>query len=75
LVFGLAARGRIGPGGLLYLATGVLGGYTTFSTFSLEAFTLLREGRAAAFALCTGGQVALGLVAAWAGMRLADLAP
>ncbi|MEH3117915.1 MAG: fluoride efflux transporter CrcB [Methylorubrum populi] len=28
----------------LFIATGILGGFTTFSTFSLEAFTLMQRG-------------------------------
>ncbi len=32
------------PQARLFVATGVLGGFTTFSTFSLEAFTLMERG-------------------------------
>jgi CrcB protein len=55
----------------LLLGTGFCGGFTTFSTFSLETLTLLHDGRpwtAAAYAL---GSVACGLVAVWMALRLA----
>lgn len=32
------------PQARLFVATGILGGFTTFSTFSLEAFTLIERG-------------------------------
>lgn len=53
------------------LLTGVLGGYTTFSTFSMESLLLLEEGawlRAGLYALLSTG---LGLLAAWFGASLA----
>ena len=55
------------------LLIGVLGGYTTFSSFSFEVFTLLRDGavlRAFAYAF---GSLFLGLTAVWMGVRLAQL--
>lgn len=54
----------------VFLMTGVLGGYTTFSTFSLDALTLAREGNAP-FALgYAGASVVLGIAAAYAGVAL-----
>lgn len=55
----------------LLLATGVCGGYTTFSTYSYEAALLVEEGqyeRAAAYAF---GSVILALLATFAGFVLA----
>jgi CrcB protein len=45
----------------LFLATGILGGYTTFSTFSYEAFTLASGGFAWGSAAYVVGSVALGI--------------
>jgi fluoride exporter len=55
------------------LATGVLGGYTTFSTFSFDAITLLGEGIMPAF-IYTAASVMLGFAGAAAGVVLARLA-
>ena len=45
---GLAStRHALNPDLALFLMVGVCGGYTTFSSFSLQTFELLRTGRAA----------------------------
>lgn len=49
------------------LAIGMLGAYTAFSTFTLEALDLLQERRLAAAAAYVGGNVCLGLLAVAAG--------
>ena len=57
----------------LFLMTGVCGGYTTFSAFSLEGIGLLKEQRTGLFFLYVGGSVALGLLATYAGMKISRL--
>lgn len=53
------------------LMAGILGGFTTFSSFSLQTLTLVRDGELAAAAGNALGSVAIGLVAVWAGDALA----
>jgi CrcB protein len=62
------AQAAWGPHLRLFLATGVLGGYTTFSTFSLEAVLLIeRNAYGAAFAY-VAGSVGLGIAGLFAGL-------
>ena len=57
----------------LFLVTGLLGGLTTFSTFSAEVMALLQQGRVAwAFAACLA-HLAGSLLATWAGMATVEL--
>jgi CrcB protein len=67
------ARVLVSPATRAALLTGVLGGYTTFSSFSFETFSLLRDGQWLLAALNAVGSVTLGLIAVWAGIRLAQL--
>lgn len=41
--WGLVETDRITPNGRLFFMTGFLGGFTTFSTFMLENFNLMRD--------------------------------
>jgi len=45
IVFGLSERGNFTIEWRLFLATGLLGGFTTFSSFSNETVSLLRDGQ------------------------------
>jgi fluoride exporter len=64
------SRTAIGPGARAFLLTGVIGGFTTFSSFGYETFELLRDGRVLAAAANIGGQMALGLLGVWAGLAI-----
>jgi CrcB protein len=61
----------VGPTARLFLMVGILGGYTTFSTFGYETVELLREGSGFLAAANAAGQVVLGLVAVWGGAATA----
>lgn len=54
----------------LFLTTGFLGGFTTFSAFSLEAALLWERGRVGAAALYVGGSVLLSIGALFYGLTL-----
>jgi CrcB protein len=59
LVTGLAGNGWLAPEATVVLGVGLLGGYTTFSTASVETIRLAQEGRfRAAFANAFGVLVA-----------------
>lgn len=63
------------PNVRLFLFTGLLGGFTTFSAFGLETVFLGRRGELGIAALYAGGSVALGLAAVWLGLELASILP
>jgi CrcB protein len=56
---------RSDPGQLwrLFLTTGVLGGFTTFSTFSLDVVTLVERGQSSTAAIYAGASLVLGVAA------------
>ena len=55
----------------LFLITGICGGYTTFSSFSYESISLIREGNYLYFISYVLLSVALGLLATFGGAALA----
>jgi len=57
----------------LLLMTGLCGGFTTFSAFTLEGIGLLKEQRTGLFFSYVLGSVVLGLAATYAGMKLSRL--
>lgn len=54
----------------LFLMTGICGGFTTFSAFTLESVGLLREQKTGLFFLYISLSVLLGLLATFAGIKI-----
>lgn len=65
-----ALKGDGGRHAQLFLTTGVLGGFTTFSAFSLETVLMLERGELGAAALYAVGSVVLSVAALFAGLAL-----
>ncbi|MEP1151804.1 MAG: fluoride efflux transporter CrcB [Balneola sp.] len=57
----------------LFLFAGILGGFTTFSTFANDSFLLFKEGEMMLGLANAGGQVILGLLFVWIGYGLVKL--
>ncbi len=51
----------------LFVVVGLLGGFTTFSAFSIENVRLMQEGQAGLSLLYSLGSCGLGISLAWAG--------
>ena len=60
--------------GRLFLVVGVLGGFTTFSAFSLESFVLFDNGKSITALTYVLASVAGCLLAVFAGMKAGDMA-
>lgn len=54
----------------VFLATGICGGFTTFSSFSAENLTLLQNGKFGIALLYITLSIVLGIAAAWLGFKL-----
>jgi CrcB protein len=69
LLFGLIEKNNfLSPEWRILLITGFCGGYTTFSTFSFETISLLREGQYLYASLYVLLSVLVGVLAVWAGV-------
>ena len=65
-----AFRGESGQDFRLFLTTGFLGGFTTFSAFSLDAALLWERGQVLSAALYIGGSVVLSVACVFLGLAL-----
>ncbi|WP_291423687.1 fluoride efflux transporter CrcB [Deinococcus sp.] len=72
LTVALAGRGVWPEEARLAFGTGVLGAFTTFSTFSVDLETLLARGAPALALVYAFGSLSLGVAAAFAGRTLGD---
>ncbi len=62
----------LGSGFRAFLLVGILGGFTTFSAFSLQTFAHLRDGQIASAAWNIFLSVSLCILAVWLGILLAQ---
>lgn len=67
---GLArSRGLLGPVQESILLVGLLGGFTTYSSFAFQSVEMAEAGRGPAAAAYVAATTLLGLAAAWCGLR------
>lgn len=68
IIYGLSEKGDLISSELrLFLAVGLCGGFTTFSTFSNDAFLLIKQDEWLRMAIYTSLSFFLGLIAVYAG--------
>lgn len=74
-IAGLLASGRMqwSMPQRTFVVVGVLGGFTTFSSFSLDTLALARDGHIGLALWNVGGQVGLSILGVWAGFRLGHM--
>ncbi len=72
VLIGLIAYGAMGEreNGIAFFQIGLCGGFTTFSSFSLETFRFLDEGKILAAALYISASVLLCLLGVWLGRTM-----
>jgi CrcB protein len=71
LFAGLAeSRQAIGPEFRFFALIGVLGGFTTFSTFGYETFLMIRDSEYLRAATNVGASVVIGLALVWLGYAI-----
>lgn len=74
MVFALAEKGNLmSAEWRIFLAVGICGGFTTFSAFAYNNFTMLNERAWGSLFLNVGGNLFLGILAVYAGIILIRL--
>ncbi len=73
-IVGIAESRNVSKNTMLFLKTGVCGGFTTFSTFSLEAYSILSTRNYGLCALYIALSVVGCIAGVWSGKKLAALA-
>ena len=70
IIMGLSFQSAMSTQTRLLLATGFCGGFTTFSTYSLEIFELYQRGEAGISLLYLFASITAGFLSVWLGLWL-----
>ena len=70
IIYGFSDRGSLNVEWRLFLATGIMGGFTTFSSFSNETVSMLRDAQYWQAFSYVGVSILIGLAATFAGISL-----
>lgn len=73
VIYGAASQFTANPNLKLFLATGLLGALTTFSTFSLETIILMQNNELQKALLNIAGSLVVGIAAGYIGIALGRL--
>lgn len=73
LIFVLSERGNLSHEWKMFIATGILGGFTTFSAFSNETVNMLRDGQIWYAVAYIALSILLGVIATFIGISLIKL--
>lgn len=73
IIMGVSFHSSLSTQSRLLLATGFCGGFTTFSTYSLEIFELYERGQAGLSFLYMAASVLAGLAAVWLGLWISKM--
>jgi len=70
IIYGISEKINLSKEWILFFATGLCGGFTTFSAFSIEAFELLKAGLLIQVLIYVFASLLLGLLATFAGYSI-----
>jgi CrcB protein len=70
IIYGFSDRGNMNAEWRIFLATGIMGGFTTFSSFSNETVSMLRDAQYLQAVSYIAFSLIVGLAATFAGISL-----
>lgn len=72
VIVGVSMKKNLSENKILFLKTGLCGGFTTFSTFSLESYNLIQSGKPVMAIFYIGASVVLCLMGVAVGLSIGN---